>query len=97
MTNQNQFNNAENEQAFTWLTTPGSMQAMQLENAMRNYEYPVYDPADVGQHLMKALSMPMAGYSGDASKVDVIPLAIAIISHANALGWSVVKEIGWPQ
>lgn len=90
----NQFNNAENERAFRWLTTAGSMQAAQLENAMRNYEHPVYDPADVGQHLLKALSMPMAGYTGDASKVDAIPLAISMISHASTMGWDIVEEIG---
>lgn len=70
------------------------MQAAQLEHAMRNYDQPVYDPADVGQHLLKALSMPMAGYVGDATKVDVIPLAVAIISHASAMGWDIVEEIG---
>lgn len=90
-----QFNNPENEKAFSWLTTPGSMQAAQLEHAMRNYQHPVYDPADVAQHLLRALSMPMAGYTGDASKVDAIPLAVATISHASAMGWDVVKEIGW--
>ncbi len=90
----NQFDNVENDRAFKWLTAPGSMQLAQLENAMRNYAYPVYDPADVGQHLMKALSMPMAGYPGDASKVDPVCVGIAIISHASALGWDVVKEIG---
>ena len=90
----NQFNNLENDRAFRWLTTPGSMQAAQLEHAMRNYEDPVYDPSDVGQHLLKALSMPLAGYSGDASKVDAIPLAVAMISHASAMGWDVVEEIG---
>jgi hypothetical protein len=90
----NQFNNVENNRAFRWLTTPGSMQAAQLEHALRNYEDPVYDPSDVGQHLMKALSMPMAGYPGDASKVDALPLAIAMISHASSMGWDVVEEIG---
>ena len=89
-----QFDNPENERAFRWLTTTESMQAVQLENAMRNYDHPVYIPADVGQHLLKALSLPMAGYTGDASKVDVIPLAIATISHASAMGWDIVKEIG---
>lgn len=88
------FSNPENNRAFSWLTTPDSMQAAQLEHAMRNYEHPVYDPADVGQHLLKALSMPMAGYTGDASKVDSLPLAIAVISHSSAMGWDVVEEIG---
>lgn len=97
MANDNFFDNADNDQAFNWLTLPGSMQAAQLENAMRNYAYPVYDPADVGEHLLKALSMPMAGYNGSTTKVDVIPLAIAIISHADTLGWNVVEEIGWPR
>lgn len=90
----NQFKNSENDRAFEWLTTAGSMQVVQLENAMRNYEYPVYDPADVGRHLLKALSLPMAGYHGDASKVDVLPLAVAVISHTIAQGWDVVEEIG---
>ncbi len=89
-----QFNNAENAKAFQWLTTPSSIQAVQLELAMRNYDQPVYNPADVGQHLLKALSAPMAGYPGEASKVDAIPLAIAVISHASAMGWDIVEEIG---
>ena len=96
MANQNQFNNSENDRAFYWLTAPGSMQAVQLESAMRNYNHPMYDPADVGQHLMKALSMPMAGYSGVASNIDIIPLAITIISHGNTLGWNIVEEVGRP-
>ena len=94
MENANHFSNPETEKAYRWLTISGSMQAAQLEHAMRNYEHPVYDPADVGQHLLKALSLPMAGYTGDASKVDVVPLAIAVISHALAMGWDVVEEIG---
>ena len=94
MTTPNQFNNPENERAFLWLTTSGSMQAAQLEHAMKNYEHPVYDPDDVGQHLLRALSAPMAGYTGDASKVDAITLGVAIISHASAMGWDVVEEIG---
>ena len=88
------FNNPENDRAFRWLTTTGSMQAAQLEHAMRNYEHPVYIPADVGQHLLKVLSLPMAGYPGDASKVDAIPLAVAMISHASVMGWDIVKEVG---
>ncbi len=94
MAKPNQFTSSENNRAFQWLTAPGSMQAVQLENALRNYEHPVYDPVDVGRHLMKALSMPMAGYSGDASKVDMLPLAITLISHAIDEGWDVVEEIG---
>ena len=90
----NQFKNPENDKAFRWLTTAGSMQAAQLENAMRNYQHPVYDPIDVGQHLLRELSRPLAGYTGDASKVDVVPLAIAVISHALVMGWDVVEEIG---
>ncbi len=88
-----QFNNPENDRALRWLTTPASMQAAQLEHAMRNYDHPVYDPADVGQHLLRALSLPMAGYTGDASKVDPVTLGVAVISHANAMGWDVVVEI----
>ena len=94
MGNPNQFNNSENDRAFQWLTTAGSMQVAQLEEAMRHYEYPVYDPVDVGRHLMKALSMPMAGYGGDASKVAMLPLAVTVISHAIAEGWDVVEELG---
>ena len=44
------------------------------------------------RHLV--LSLPVAGYSGDASKVDMLPLAVAMISHAIAMRWDVVKEIG---
>lgn len=88
-----QFNNPENDKAFRWLTTPASMQAAQLEHAMRNYEFPVYDPADVGKHLLRALALPMAGYTGDVSKVDAVPLGVAVISYGNALGWDVVEEL----
>ena len=91
-----QFKNLENDRAFAWLIAPGSIQVDQLEHAMRNYEHPVYDPADVGLHLLKTLSRPMAGYPGDATKVDAMPLAIAIISHASTMGWDVVEEIGRP-
>ena len=94
MANPNQFNNSENDRAFQWLTTPGSMQAVQLENAMRNYEHPVYDPVDVGRHLMKALCAPMAGYDGDASKVNMLPLAVTVITHTIAMCWDVVVEVG---
>lgn len=94
MADQHQFKNSENRRAFEWLTAAGSMQVVQLENAMRNYEHPVYDPVDVGRHLPKALSLPMAGYHGDASKVDMFPLAVAVISHAITLRWDVVEEIG---
>ena len=50
--------------------------------------------ADVGEHLLKALLMPMAGYTGDASKVDPITLAVAMLTYGSALGWDVVQEIG---
>lgn len=93
MTLPNEFNNPENAKAFRWLTTPASMQAAQLEHAMRNYEHPVYDPSDVGQHLLRALSLPMAGYTGDASKVDPVTLGVAVIAHGNTLGWDVVVEL----
>ncbi len=96
MENQDEFKNSENDRALQWLTTAGSMQAVQLENAMRNYEHPVYDPVDVGRHLMKALSLPMAGYGGDASKVNMLPLAVAVISYAITEGWDVVEEAGRP-
>ena len=61
---------------------------------MRHYEHPVYDPVDVGRHLFKALSMPMAGYSGDAAKIDMLSLAVDVISHAIAMRWDVVVEMG---
>lgn len=88
------FKNSENGRAFEWLTATGSMQVVQLENAMRNYDHPVYDPVDVGRHLLKALSLPMAGYGGDASLVDMLPLAVAVISHTIIQGWDVVEEVG---
>jgi hypothetical protein len=94
MANPDQFKNSENDRAFRWLTARGSMQGAQLENAIRNYAHPVYDPADVGQHLLKALSQPMAGYTGDATKVDILPLAVAVISHGILMGWDVVVETG---
>ena len=94
MENPNQFSNVENDRAFQWLTAPRTMPAGQLENAMRNYAHPVYDPVDVGHHVMKALSLPMAGYPGDASKIDILPLATAMISHAITMRWDVVEEIG---
>lgn len=80
--------------AFQWLTEPGSMQVGMLENAMRNYDAPVYDPADVGKHLERALKAPMSSYRGDVSKVQMIVLAIAVIDHANTNGWNVVSEPG---
>ena len=94
MENPNQSRKSENDRAFHWLTAAGSMQAAQLEKAMRTYGHPVYDPADIGRHLMKALSLPMAGYGGDASNVDMLPLAVTVISHAIAEGWDVVEETG---
>ena len=90
-----QFKNPENNRAFQWLTVRGSLQAVQLETAMRNYEHPVYDPVDVGQHLLEVLLLPMeGGYTGDSSKVDILPLAFGVISHAIAMRWDVVEEIG---
>ncbi len=63
---------------------------------MRNYALPVYDPVDVARRLMMALSMPMADFTGDVSRIDAIALAIAVINHASEMGWDVVKEIGRP-
>ena len=79
-------------EAFQWLTEPGSMQVGMLEDAMRNYDDPVYDPSDVGKHLERVLNAPMAGYKGDASKVQIIVLAVAIIDHATSNGWDIVSE-----
>ena len=89
-----QFQNPENDRAFRWLTAAGSMQAAHLEDAMRSYGHPVYDPVDVARHLLRALSAPMASYEGDESRVDVLVLAIAVITHAIAQGWDVVEEAG---
>lgn len=89
------FKNPENNRAFQWLTAPRSNQAVELENAMRNYEHPVYDPEDVGQHLLKSLLLSTeGGYTGDSSKIDILPLAFAVISHAIAMRWDVVEETG---
>ena len=94
MTTQGRFADQATGEAFEWLTEPGSVQVGMLEDAMRNYQHPVYDPVDVGRHLLKALMLPMAGYTGDTSKVDALSLAVAIISHAIEQGWDVVEEVG---
>ena len=88
------FGNSENDKAFQWLTKRDSMQAAMLEDALRNYAHPVYDPADVGTHLMRALSAPMAPYDGDPTKVDAVLLAVAVIDYGCQQGWDVVEEIG---
>ncbi|MCH7993584.1 MAG: hypothetical protein IIB57_03975 [Planctomycetes bacterium] len=88
------FGNSENDRAFQWLTQRDSMQAAMLEEAMRNYAHPVYDPADVGTHLMRALSAPMAKYAGDPTQVDAVLLAVAVIDYSCQQGWDVVEEIG---
>lgn len=88
------FGNSENDRAFQWLTKPDSIQVVLLEDAMRNYAHPVYDPADVGTHLMRALSAPMARYAGDPTKVDPVVLAVAVIDYGCRHGWDVVQEIG---
>ena len=88
------FSNAENDRAFDWLTERDSIQAAQLEHALRNYAHPVYEPADVGDHLMRALSAPMAQYPGDPAQVDVVVLAVAVINYGCAQGWDIVHEIG---
>lgn len=86
--------NSANEKAVWWLTQPDSMQVAQLEHAMRNYAYPVYDPADVATHLMRALSAPMAQYTGDLTRVDAAALAVTVINYACQQGWDIVEEIG---
>ncbi len=91
-----EYNKSPNDVAFEWLTTPGSIQAAQLESAMRHYDKPVYEPEDVGGHLLKALSMPMAGFTEDTTKLDMPSLAIAVITYASTMGWDVVEEIVRP-
>lgn len=91
-----EYNKSANDIAFEWLTEPGSMQAAQLESAMRHYAKPVYEPEDVGEHLLKALSMPMAGFTHSTTKLDVISLAIAIITYTSTMGWDIVEEVGRP-
>lgn len=81
-------------EAFQWLTLSGSIQVKMLEDAMRNYSQPVYEPADIGKHLTRALSAPMGGFSGDVSKVQMIVLAIAVIDYASTQGWNIVCEPG---
>lgn len=94
MITQGRFADQATGDAFQWLTEPGSVQAGMLEDAMRNYGDPVYDPSDVGKHLGRALNAPMAGYKGDASKVQMMVLAIAVIDHAATNGWDIVSETG---
>ncbi len=91
-----EYNKSSNDIAFEWLTEPGSVQAAQLELAMRHYDKPVYEPEDVGAHLLKALSMPMAGFTHGTTKIDIASLAIAVITYASTMGWDVVEEIGRP-
>ncbi len=86
------FSDHETRIAYEWLTKPYSIQVRMLESAMRNYNDPVYDPSNVGKHLVKALQSPMGGYTGDVFKVKIIVLAIAIIDHSKLKGWDVVKE-----
>lgn len=93
MTTQGRFADQATGEAFEWLTELGSVQAGMLEDAMRNYGDPVYDPSDVGRHLERALSAPMAGYEGD-TKVQMMVLAIAVIDHAMTNGWDIVSEAG---
>ncbi len=94
MTTQGQFADQATGEAFEWLTEPDSVQVGMLEGAMRNYDDPVYDPANVGKHLGRALNAPMAGFKGNASKVQMMVLAIAVIDHATANGWDIVSEAG---
>ena len=93
MTTQGRFADQATGEAFEWLTEPGSVQVGMLEDAMRNYGAPVYDPSDVGKHLERALNAPMAGYKGD-TKVQMMVLAIAVIDHAATKGWDIVSEAG---
>ena len=51
------------------------------------------DPAEVGTHLMRALSAPMAEFAGDPTKVDAVLLAVAVIDYACQRAWDVVQEI----
>lgn len=92
MTTQGRFADQVTGEAFQWLTEPGSIQVGILEDAMRNYGDPVYDPSDVAKHLERAINAPMAGFKGDASKIQMIVLAIAIIDHAASNGWDIVSE-----
>jgi len=91
-----QTHNPHQEAALLWLTAPGSAQESRLEDAMRNYALPVYDPVDVARRLMMALSMPAAGFKGDVTQIDAIALAIAVIGHASDMGWDIVEEISRP-
>lgn len=96
MTTNGSFSDRETGEAFQWLTEPDSIQVRMLEDAMRNYNDPAYDPADVAAHLARALRAPLGGYKGDASKVQMIPLAVAVIDHTVTNGWDIVIEAGDP-
>lgn len=89
-------NNPHQDAALLWLTAPGSSQASRLEDTMRHYGLPVYDPVDVARRLMMDLSASPTGFGGDPSQVDAVALAIAIIGHASEMGWDVVEEMSRP-
>jgi hypothetical protein len=82
----------ETEAAFRWLTLAGSVQHGRLEQAMRHYSLPAYDVVDVGRHLLRALSRPMADFGGEVSRVDMLTLSHAVIEYAVAHEWDVVAE-----
>lgn len=87
-----QWKTPDTELAFNWLVAQGSVQAEQLEEAMRNYPQPRYDIVDIGRGLMKVLNSPSVKFGGVASRIDSLVLAEAVIDHAIAGGWDVVAE-----
>ncbi|RIK67276.1 MAG: hypothetical protein DCC65_06920 [Planctomycetota bacterium] len=90
--NQRQWKTPDTELAFNWLTAPGSVQAEQLEVAMRDYPQPRYDIVDIGRGLMKVLSSPNVKFGGVAARIDSLVLAEAVLDHAIASGWDVIEE-----
>lgn len=89
---QREWKTPDTELAFNWLTASGSVQAEQLEEAMRNYPQPRYDIVDIGRGLMKVLSAPTVKFGGIAARIDTLVLAEAVIDHAIDGGWDVVEE-----
>ena len=88
---------AETERAFVWLTAPNSRQVNRLEEAMRSYVFPVYDPTDVGQHLMRVLMLPLCPLRHECARVDPMNLGHAVIEFAVGMGWDVVSEARIPR
>jgi hypothetical protein len=82
----------ETERAFRWFTLPRSTQVARLEEAMRNYNLPVYDMIDVGRHLMRVLMLPLCPLRHETPRVDMMNLAQAVIEFAVGMGWDVVEE-----